>query len=433
MVATIPSRCEIAVVGGGPAGSLAASLLAQQGFDVVLLEKARHPRPNVGESLIPHFWKYTDLVGATEAVESDGFIRKGGGLILWNGTMRQVRFRDFGFTRPGLHVERDRFDHILLENSRRLGVRVFEETGATAIDPGGDEGLVAYRTAAGEEGTLSARYVVDASGQSAVLARSLGLRQFDPDIRFTSLWGYYQGGHLLSIDGDIRSYDDRFDMKICTVVSSLGDWGWVWHITMRDSISVGLVLPPKRLQAFKANKDSLEAKFRGLVAETPLIGDLLRDARFIGPVYGIRDYAYLPTQLAVHQCYLAGDAAAFVDPINSAGVVFGMYAGYLAAWAIGSSIRQPSRSDHFRQSYSKLYGDRLALFRLLAMPADAPGITGAIENAFAGVRSDSANEQKLMLIQAILTCRSNGITTALERIGASATLDVVELPVPAFG
>src|SRR3990172_2482030 len=107
---SIPRSADVAVIGGGPAGSIAASQLALAGYAVVLLEKAKHPRPTVGESLIPQFWKFTDQIGASASIESDGFIAKGGGLSLWRGQLRQLKFSDFGYSRPGLHVERDRFD-----------------------------------------------------------------------------------------------------------------------------------------------------------------------------------------------------------------------------------------------------------------------------------------------------------------------------------
>ena len=396
----------------------------------MLLDKAVHPRPNVGESLIPHFWKYTDLIGATPAIEADGFVRKGGGLALWNGAMRRLRFSDFGYSRPALHVERDRFDHILIEQTRRNGVRVFEDTAALSIDPAGPEPSVQYRRNGEELGTLRARYIVDASGQGAVLARQLGIRQFDPDIRFTSLWGYYVGGEYLTIDGNVMPFGKRMETAPATLVTTLGDWGWVWHIVLRESVSIGIILPPERLQAFKARSDTMEARFQGIVEGSPIIGRLMRDATFMDKVYGIRDYAYMPTQLAVDRCYLAGDAAAFVDPINSAGVVFGMYAGFLSAWAISNSLKKPDRSDEFRASYCRLYGDRLALFRLLALPSDAEGVERAIENAAPVVRNTSRTEQDLMLLQATLNSRSTGIARVLQRLGLPDEIATRTVPVP---
>ncbi|MBK8901264.1 MAG: tryptophan 7-halogenase [Anaerolineaceae bacterium] len=117
----IPESCDVVVIGGGPAGSHVSTLLAQRGFDVVLLEKARHPCPMVGESLIPHFWKFMDMSGVTSKVKEAGFLSKAGGIMVWNGRIHQFSFRTFGYDRPALHVERDEFDHILLKHSASCG------------------------------------------------------------------------------------------------------------------------------------------------------------------------------------------------------------------------------------------------------------------------------------------------------------------------
>lgn len=418
------------VIGGGPAGCMAASCLAKAGFSTVLLEKARHPRPNVGESLIPHFWKYTDLMGVSKAIEEDGFVKKGGGLALWRGTMRQLRFSDFGYDRPALHAERDRFDHLLLQQTRANGAQVFEETTVTGLDADLNAPVVRYQTKGSADGHVRAAYVVDASGQSAVLALQLGIREYDPDIRFLSLWGYYKGGRYVDIDGEVHPFASRHEHRPATFTSSIDDWGWVWHIVMRDKVSVGVILSPERLKAFKAVRDTPEAKFQGLVAEAPVVGDLLREAEFEGEMYGIKDYAYKPVQLAVGNCYLAGDAAAFVDPINSAGVVFGMYAGFASAWSIAESFRNRSRSDDYRRRYCKLYGDRLALFRLLALPPDAKGVDQAIEEAGDVVTMTSTTELQLMLLTTIQNIRSEGITKVLDRYGLTNTVEFRTIAVP---
>lgn len=425
----IPARCDAVVIGGGPAGSVAASLLALAGVSVVLLEKSLHPRPNVGESLIPHFWKFTDMIGATGALEAEKFIAKSGGLAVWRGQMRQLKFSDFGFTQPALHVERDRFDYLLLDQTRVNGAQVFEKTTVTRIEDI-DAPVVHYRTHDGQNGQIRASYVVDASGQSAVLAKQLGIREFDPDIRFMSLWGYYDGGSYLTADGDVHPFERRHDIRPATLTSSIGDWGWVWHIVMREKVSIGIVLPPEMLQSYKAANDTPEAKFEALVASSPVVGDLMRGARFEGEMFGIRDYAYKPVHLALGSCYLAGDAAAFVDPINSAGVVFSMYAGFAAAMSINESLRKPARRDDYRQRYCKLYGDRLSLFRLLALPSDAEGVTKAIDAASDVLGMTSSKERQLMLLQATLNSRAEGIESALTHFGIPSEVAVRSISIP---
>lgn len=427
MLSRVPRRCDVVVIGGGPAGSTAAAFLAQKGYDVVLLEKARHPRPIVGESLIPHFWKYCDRIGVSDRIATEGFVAKGGGLSLWNGVLRRLSFRDFGYERPGLHVERDVFDALLLRRSAELGARVFQQIGVARVQlADGGPSCVRYRgTRNGEVGEIETRFVVDASGQAAIVARQLGIRRFDEALKFMSLWGYYRGGHYVTLDGEVLPFEQRFERPPATLTSNIGGWGWTWHIVLRDCVSVGVVLPPDRLEAFRASSDTLEAKFRGLVAATPFTRRLLKDAEFLtGSLNGIRDYAYKPTRLAIGNCFLVGDAAAFVDPINSAGVVFGMYAAYLATWAIDCSLREPARRTHFRRLFADLYSGRLSILRLLAVPTDVE-FGDAIGPARRSMALNSGPEQQLMLLQATLNNRPDRAARLLRELGVP---DAVQPP-----
>src|ERR1700758_5540803 len=130
---TLPAKADVLVVGGGPAGSTAAGQLAALGYDVVLIDKQRHPRETVGESVLPAAWKYFDLVGATRTVEDCRFVRKSGGIVAWGDKITQIAVSDFGYDRPGLHVERDEMDDVLLRHAASRGARVFEGWRATSV------------------------------------------------------------------------------------------------------------------------------------------------------------------------------------------------------------------------------------------------------------------------------------------------------------
>lgn len=423
------------VIGGGPAGAMASGLLAKKDFHVVLLEKERFPRLVVGESLIPHFWKFSDVLGASDRIARHGFVVKSGGLSLWNGVLRRLSFKPFGYDRPAYHVERADFDQLLLDASRERGTQVFEGHAVTSVEMTSDERAIVHyrRMADGARGTIAARYVVDGSGQAAVVARQYGFREFDDALRFTALWAYYRGGRFMTYEGAVLPYEQRFETAPATLMSSLGGWAWVWHIVQREMVSVGVVLPPDRLAAFKAGKDTPEEKLRAIVAKTPLTGKLMEGAEYIeDSFYAIRDYAYKPTRLAFGCCYLAGDAAAFADPINSAGVPFGMFAGFLAASAIDSSMRRESWRDYYRDSFSEQYGGRLQIFRMLAIPTDAEVGPEMVEIARRSVAMTSRAEQQLMLLQATLTQRNERVLKIFADLGLPDVEPDTSLPVPAL-
>lgn len=431
---TPPARADVVVIGGGPSGSMAAGLLAKKGFEVVLLEKVQHPRAIVGESVLPHFWRYTDQLGdATARVEKADFIRKAGGIVMWDGTMRRTKFESFGHKRPALHVDRETFDEALLRASAGCGAKVFERTAVTRVDLGEPEqNTVHWRSVDdGAQGTIAARYVVDASGQAAVVAKQLGFREFDEHLRFTALWGYYEGGRYLDYDGGIQPFSARRARSPVTLVSSIGGWGWAWQIVLREKISVGIIVPPERMANLKATQGDLESRFQSLAAEVPGTGKLMEGATFIeGSAGAIRDYAYKPVKLAVGDCYLVGDSAAFVDPINSSGITFGMYAAFAAAWAIEGSLGNKARRDRFRDHFEHEYRSRLDIFRLVAYPHRDPLPPAELERMAKALSSFSDAEKQLALSTTILTGRPERVQQVFARLNVreESIVDAIEVP-----
>ncbi len=352
-------------------------MLAKQGHDVVVLERERHPRDKVGESLIPDFWKFTDKIGATDKIKDEGFVAKAGAIISWNGEFRAHTFADFGYTASAMHVERDVFDQILFEHAGTLGAKLFENTAAAKVDVGvDDDGLeyarVMYRTGTGDEGEIEGRYVIDASGQAGVISRQLGTRIIDDSFRYLSVWGYFVDSKFLTIEGTAASIDELGEKRPVTFVTSLSDTGedgWAWHITLRDKTSVGIVIPTTMVKDVRTPGESWESFFVRRVREVPVLKDLLADATFIpGSAASIRDYSTRSTQLSGPGFFLAGDAAGFVDPIFSVGVVLGMYTGAAAAWGVGEALRKPDKVDHTRALFNKQVEGRIEVARSLALP-----------------------------------------------------------------
>lgn len=408
----IPKQCDVVVIGGGPAGSLAATYLSQKGYDVVLLERQKHPRPHVGENIIPHFWKYCDLAEVSEKILAEGFVQKAGGMVAWNGTVRRMSFKDFGYSRPALHVERDRFDQILLENAGDRGVQVFEQVSVLGVDFGneGETQSVIYRQGNDKtQGRISCRFVVDASGQNAVIARQLGIRVVDESFRFMSLWGYFKNSKYIGFDGQAYSHEKALDcppMTFQSAIPNCGDWGWSWHIPLRETTSVGLILPIQIMKTAKPARESWESYFLRKCYEVPILNRLLEEAQFCpGSFAKIQDYSYRLTQVAGTGFFLIGDAAGFIDPIFSIGVPLGMYSAYIASWAIDRCLKNPGSLTQNQAFFTSQLRGRYELSRSLALPG-CEAIDPTSDRAKTAIQFTKPSERELMGVVSTMTTRS---------------------------
>ena len=429
---TIPKECDVVVIGGGPAGSLAATYLSQAGYDVVLFDKQKHPRFNVGESVIPDLWKYCDEAKVSAKIAADGFVQKAGGIVDWHGETRKLAFKDFGYTRPALHVERDRFDYILLEHAREQGVRVYEEVAVRGADfeiaPGA---RVTYRPVGdGESEHIACRFVVDASGQNTVIGRQLGLRVIDDAFRFMSVWGYFTDSSYLAADGQMHPASSVRTAPPTTYVTSVpgtGDWGWCWHIILRNCASVGLVLPLDAMKTVKGNQQSWESYLLQQCYALPRLQELLANAQLCaGSVRVIRDYSYSSTRVAGPGFFLVGDAAGFVDPIFSVGVVLGMYSARAAAWTIDRIFRSPDRIAEHQATYTSQLQGRMELSRALALPQYEIG-GATTHGAKQVVQFSDTQARALMRAASALTARSQHFQALVDDAAAEASVE--RLPV----
>ncbi len=439
-MSAVPQSCDVVVIGGGPAGSLAATYLTGKGYSVALFERQRHPRYAVGESLLPDIWKYCDAAGVTDAIAREGFIRKAGGSVDWNGEMRRLSFSDFGYTRPALHVERDRFDQILLERARSVGAWIGEEIAVLEADfsraDEGDDVTVTYRPVGGDKASrIRCRYVLDASGQTGVLGRQLGLRTFDEGFRFMSVWGYYDDSKYIAADGKIYPARSVRDVPPTTYVSALpqGDgWAWLWHIMLRKTTSIGLVIPIAWAQATRGGEESWEAWYLRQCETIPLLQRLLSGAKFSpGSVRLVRNYSYTSKRIAGPGFLLLGDAAGFVDPIFSVGVVFAMYSAYAAAHTIDRCLAQTTRREHHRAIYASQMQSRIELSRSLALPYYQEQGSGHAK-AREAMAFSSIQAQALMYAASMLTDRSANFDSMADSPEAhrAATERVRPLEVP---
>jgi flavin-dependent dehydrogenase len=332
---------DVIVIGGGPAGSVAAGFLAQAGLRVLLFERERFPRYHIGESLLSATMPILDALGVMPAIEAAGFIRKPGGTFVWGSRAEpwSFFFRDDPGGRPNaFQVVRSQFDHLLLKHAAGLGADVREEHRVEDVRYDGARTQVTAIDAHGATVEVDAAWVIDASGQQALLGRRDQLRRFDPFFKNLAVFSYYENAE--GLDNELRG----------NILSAAFADGWFWFIPLHDgSTSVGAVVDAKRF-AGEASGDATPLYDRLIGACTP-VADRLRQARRIAPVRVIRDYSYCSDRFHGPGYLLAGDAACFIDPVFSTGVHLACLSGYLAAQTVESLLaaRNGDASAHLAQ------------------------------------------------------------------------------------
>lgn len=339
------ARYDAIVVGGGPAGSTAGALLARQGHRVLLLEKATFPRPHIGESLIPGCLRAFDALGVRDAVERAGFVVKRGVTFIW-GQDRKPWSIDFsqqidGVNDYAFHVDRAEFDTLLLRHAETSGVEIREGCSVHEIRTG------ACPQVTFDGGVATAPYVVDASGQNALLARRLKLREFDAALNNVAIWRYFRGCTRLPAprDGDIAAVKEG--------------QGWWWYIPLEKEpdgrMSVGWVVGADTL---KQRTGSLKSLYESRRRAVPELAEWMRGATACSEVESTRDWSYRSREVAGEGFLLAGDAAGFIDPILSSGCYLALTAGYLAALCINTSLRHPhlhrAAWSYYTRSYTRV-------------------------------------------------------------------------------
>ena len=350
---------RVIVIGGGPGGSTAATMLARGGHEVVVLERERFPRDHVGESLLPASVPILEALGVREAVEAGGALKKWGATMVWGRDRAPWSwyFRETNTVYPHAYqVARPQFDQLLLENSAASGAEVREGVRVTEalFDGSGRVTGVRYLTAAGDTGTETADFVIDASGQTAVLGRALGIRRYDDDFRNMAVYGWFEGGRRL----------DPPDETNILVESYAG--GWTWVIPLPGGVnSVGVVVDHHSTRA-RVRGDELAEFLGGEIAKTSTARDLLAGASLTHGPLSLRDWSYVSDRVVGDGFILVGDAACFVDPLFSSGVHLALSAGVLAAAYVTSALEDPAMAEAAAPVYEALYLSQYNRFHELA-------------------------------------------------------------------
>jgi flavin-dependent dehydrogenase len=335
MVSAPTPSTDVIVIGGGPAGSTTATLLAQRGYNVTLFERERFPRFHIGESLIPETYWVLQRLKMLDKMKKSHFIKKYSVQFVNAGGKLSAPFY-FHDNKPHecsqtWQVARSEFDLMMLRNAAEQGAKVHEATRVLDV-------LFESERAAGvriqkEDGTseeVRAKVVVDASGQSAMLQNRFRLRLWDPVLNKGAVWTYWEGARR----------DTGRDEGATLVIQTPDKQGWFWYIPLHNDImSVGVVAPFDYL--FKG-RGSHEQTYLEEVDRCPAVKERLATAKRVTGYFATKDYSYRSRQVAGDGWVLIGDAFGFLDPLYSSGVLLALKSGELAADAIAEGL---SRGD----------------------------------------------------------------------------------------
>ncbi len=349
---------DVIVIGGGPAGSAAATMLARKGWQVTVLERERFPRDHVGESLLPASIPVLEELGALPAVENAGFLPKYGATMVWGSgdSPWSWYFKETSQRYPhSYQVWRPQFDQILLDNAKTQGVTALEGHQVTGIifDDGEAVG-VEFTNGEGVSGEAQCRFVVDASGQSTLLARRLELKQWDPFFQNLAVYAYFTGAQPLP----------EPDQNNIFIVSY--QHGWLWSIPLHTGrTSVGAVVDAKTGQE-GIRRNGAKAFLEAQLAQSGHLQVMLEKAKMDSEPTVVRDWSYTAEKLFGPGFILAGDAACFVDPLFSSGVHLALMSGVLAAAYVTTALNDPSMAGEAGQVYQELYLQEYNQFREMA-------------------------------------------------------------------
>lgn len=344
-------KYDVVIIGGGPSGASAASILAEHGRRVLVIDRDKFPRYHVGESFIPFTYQPLERLGLIPRLKKSHFMKKYSVSFVQPDGKRSQPFYFFNrYDRETIaqswQVLRSEFDEMLLNNAREKGADVLEETTVTRLLK--EDGVVVGVEIKDKDGNLSERratITLDCSGKEAFAAVREGWRKRDPYLNKVAVWTYYKGSKR----------EPGID-EGATTVAMIPNKGWFWHIPMHnDMVSVGVVAEGKYL-----SRDSVrdpQAIFEREIPENKWIEDHLSQGQSTGQYWITSEYSFHASYCASPGLLLVGDALAFLDPVFSSGVMLALKTGVMA----GDEVNRGLESGDLSPAHFTEYGAAIRL------------------------------------------------------------------------
>ncbi len=329
----IKSDYDCVVIGGGPAGSSAATIVAEAGQSTLLIEREAMPRFHVGESLMPETFWALERLGVNDKIRHQGWqMKKSVQFVSHRGNesdpffFRQHDDRDCSDT---WQVERSEFDKMLFDRASEVGADTVDQTRLLNVmfDEQGAATGVVVKDKEGVEHTVSCRVVIDGTGQQSFIANKLGLKEVDPDLKKAAIWSYYKDA----------SRGDGENSGATIILNTEDKQSWFWFIPLSRGItSIGCVSDHEHLLK---GRGSAEDVFFEELANCPGLKPRLENATRLGDIRVAKEFSYMTKQSSGPGWVLVGDALGFIDPVYSSGVYFALEMGVRAGDAVVEGFR----------------------------------------------------------------------------------------------